>query len=66
MREYRSRNQTARELNLAASRARRSAYRRLAAGHSGEFNELLTEERAKEGLPPIGVLKTGPKPKQAA
>lgn len=66
MREYRSRNQTAAELNLAASRARRAAYRRLARNHPDDFAALLTAERAKEGLPPLGVLRPGPKPKRAA
>lgn len=66
MRDYRSRNRTARELNLAANRARRSAYRRLAACHHDEFDRVLTEERAKEGLPAVGVLKKGPKRKDDA
>lgn len=66
MREYRSRNRTAAELNLAASRARRSAYRRIADAHPDEFDRILTEERAEQGLPALGVLKKGPKPKKAA
>lgn len=66
MREYRSRNRTAFELNRAAGRARHRALRRVAANHPVEFAEVLTEERAAEGLPPIGVLKRGPKPKAAA
>lgn len=63
MREYRSRNRTAYEFNLAASRARREAGRRLAKLHPEEFDRILTEERAKEGLPPLGALKRGPKRK---
>lgn len=61
MREYRSRNQIAYQLNLAAGRARREAGRRLSKLHPEEFDRILTEERAKEGLPPLGVLKKGPK-----
>lgn len=66
MREYRSRNRTAAELNLAAGRARRNAFRRFAASHPDEFARIFAEERAKEGLPPVGVLKKGPKPKSEA
>lgn len=66
MREYRLRNRTAFELNRAAGRARHRALRSLAARHPEEFEAVLTEERAAEGLPPVGVLKRGPKPKDAA
>lgn len=66
MRDYRSRNRTAYEFNLAASRARREAHRRIAAAHPEEFSRILTEERAVEGLPALGVLKRGPKRKDAA
>lgn len=66
MREYRSRNRTAFELNRAAGRARHRALRRVAANHSAEFDVVLTEERAAEGLPPVGILKRGPKPKKVA
>lgn len=66
MREYRSKNSAARELNLAATTARRSAMRRLARRHPAEFEVLLSEERALKGLPPVGVLKRGRKAKDAA
>lgn len=66
MREYRSRNRALYELRLAADRARRRANRRIIAAHPEEFDAILSEERAVEGLPPIGVLKPGPKPKSAA
>lgn len=66
MREYRLRNRPAYEKNAAAGRARRRAQVRLAANHRAEFHAILSEERALEGLPPVGVLKRGRKPTDAA
>lgn len=66
MREYRFRNPAAFEMTRAAGRARHRALRVLAGRHPDEFEAILTEQRAAEGLPPVGVLKRGPKRKDAA
>lgn len=66
MREFRRKNPAAYETQLLGGRAFRRALTALRSRHLDEFTDLLTVERAAVGLPPIGVLKKGPKRKDAA
>jgi len=66
MREYRQQNRHAYEKNLRAGRAFRRALTALRHRHLEEFSEILTDERAAVGLPPVGVLKPGPPRKDDA
>jgi hypothetical protein len=66
MREYRDRNPEVYERQLRGHRAFRRALTALRACHRDEFKELLNAERAAVGLPPIGVLKPGPRRKDDA
>lgn len=47
----------------ARQRARTRAYSRVVAEYPDLFRLLLNEERAKEGLPPVGVLPIGRRPR---
>lgn len=59
MREYRQQNPELYKQNLKASRAFRRALTALKHRHLEEFSEILTEERAAVGLPPVGVRRPG-------
>lgn len=62
-RAYRARKPAVRAKERAAQRARGRALTRLADLHGVEFLELFNEERANEGLPPVGALPIGRPPK---
>lgn len=47
---------------VAAARADSRALRRLAANHPDEYLALRNEERASEGLPPVGAARRGRPP----
>lgn len=66
MREYRRRNPDIRDRGARSRRAYQAALRALRDVHPQEFEEFLTIWRAREGLPPIGSTKPGPKRKAAA
>lgn len=59
MREFRRNNPESVELNRRGTRARTRALERLANLYPIPFTQLVNEERATEGLPPLGVLKPG-------
>lgn len=53
IREWRRGNQTARDNQTRAARARRNALAQLAARHATEFKTMLNAHRKEEGLPPV-------------
>lgn len=59
MKRYRRTNWDAREDAKAAERAVGRALTRLRALHPRQFRRLVDEERAEEGLPPLGTLPVG-------
>lgn len=66
MREFRRNNPDVYDSQLRGGRAFRRALTALRLRHLDEFAEILTVERAAVGLPPVGVLKKGPKRKDDA
>lgn len=66
MREYRRRNPAVFDRHMRAGRARHRALALLREAHPDQYRRLLNAERAAAGLPPVGAVKPGPKPKDAA
>jgi len=66
MADYRQRNPQTYARQLAASRAFRRALTALKDEHPEDFNRLLTLERAAVGLPPVGAVPRGRKPREVA
>ena len=58
-RKYRAEHPDAYERIKAMNRAQRRTHHRLVALHRDDYERILNEERAKEGLPPLGSLKVG-------
>ena len=63
MRDYRRNNPTAYDRHRRAHKAYRRALLELRDAHPEEFGRILTLERAALGLPPVGAVKPGRKPK---
>ena len=65
MRDYRLRNPDVYNRGREARNAYRRALVTLKNLHPAQFAELLNRERAAIGMPPVGTLKPGRKPKAA-
>jgi len=65
MADYRRRNPDTFARQRASQGAYRRALRALKAAHEVEFGQLLTLERARVGLEPVGAVRPGPKRKTA-
>jgi hypothetical protein len=61
MREYRARNTEPYDRQKRGQKAYRRALVLLRGRHPDEFRQILDTERAAVGLPPMGVLKPGPR-----
>jgi hypothetical protein len=61
-REFRQTHPETYENELAAARATSRALYRLAQQHPDQYEAIYNEERAAEGLPPVGTSPLGRKP----